>query len=253
LLPGVAAQSPPEGPYHLSLKRELILTGVGGLSLGLGTHLQNNLDRPLLRDLAVNDYVQINGFDRLGTNIGSSSSRLLSDYSRDAGILMSGFLIFGKEARHDVGKLAVLYTETMLITSGLTNLSKTAFHRTRPYVFAPDWEPDRPLDSGDRASFVSGHTSLAAAGSFFFARVFTDYYPESKLKPYVWGVAITVPALTGYLRVDAAKHFPSDVIAGYALGAAVGWLVPTLHKKAVLPQGLSLAPAAGGLYLGYTF
>lgn len=223
------------------------------MSLGLGTHLQNNLDRPLLRDLAVNDYVQINGFDRLGTNIGSSSSRLLSDYSRDAGILMSGFLIFGKEARHDVGKLAVLYTETMLITSGLTNLSKTAFHRTRPYVFAPDWEPDRPLDSGDRASFVSGHTSLAAAGSFFFARVFTDYYPESKLKPYVWGVAITVPALTGYLRVDAAKHFPSDVIAGYALGAAVGWLVPTLHKKAVLPQGLSLAPAAGGLYLGYTF
>ena len=31
------------------------------------------------------------------------------------------------------------------------------------------------------------------------------------------------------LRVAAGKHFPTDVVAGAALGSAVGWLVPTIH------------------------
>ncbi len=31
------------------------------------------------------------------------------------------------------------------------------------------------------------------------------------------------------LRVVAGKHFPTDVIAGAALGSGIGWLVPTIH------------------------
>lgn len=249
------AQSSSSGPYHLSLKRELMFGGAGGLALGLGTYFQNQLDadKPLLSELSLTAYKDVNAFDRLGTNIGSKRARLWSDLSRDAGIGIGSLLIFGRETRRDAGKLAILYTETMLLTSGLTNLTKASFRRSRPYVFAPDWDPDRPLKSGDRASFLSGHTSLAAAGSFFFATVFSDYYPESKLKRYVWGAAITIPALTGYLRVRAAKHFPTDVIAGYALGAGIGYLVPTLHKKDILPEGMTLAPAGGGVYLSYRF
>jgi len=166
---------------------------------------------------------------------------------------MGGLLLFGRETRRDAPKLAILYTETILLTSGVTNLIKASVGRARPYVYAPDWEPGRELTSGDRAAFVSGHTSLAAAGSFFFATVFKDYYPDSKLKPYVWGAAVTIPAVTGYLRVRAAKHFPSDVLAGYALGAGIGYLVPTLHKKNVLPEGMTIAPGGGGVYLDYWF
>jgi membrane-associated phospholipid phosphatase len=32
------------------------------------------------------------------------------------------------------------------------------------------------------------------------------------------------------LRVAAAKHFPTDVIAAAALGSGIGWLVPTIHR-----------------------
>lgn len=250
-----AQSSVQEGPYQLSLPRELILGGIGAGALGLGTYLQNQLDddRPLLRNLSITDYKEINGFDRLGTHIGSKRARLWSDQTRDAGIGIGSLLLFGKETRRDAPKLALLYTETMLLTSGVTNLIKTSVSRSRPYVYAPDWDPERPLSSGDRASFISGHTSLAAAGSFFFATVFKDYYPDSKLKRYVWGAAVTIPAVTGYLRVRAAKHFPTDVIAGYALGAGIGYLVPTLHKKNVLPKGMTIAPAGGGLYLDYRF
>jgi membrane-associated phospholipid phosphatase len=33
----------------------------------------------------------------------------------------------------------------------------------------------------------------------------------------------------GALRVAAAQHFPTDVVSGAALGAGIGWLVPTIH------------------------
>ena len=36
-------------------------------------------------------------------------------------------------------------------------------------------------------------------------------------------------ATTAALRVAAHRHFPTDVVAGAALGTAVGWVVPLLH------------------------
>ena len=248
----LSAQS---GPYDLRLDRELILGGAGALALGLGTYLQGRLDadRPLLADLSVNRYADVNAFDRLGTQNASTSARLLSDHVRDAGIGMGSLLFLHRDTRRDFGKLAVLYAETMALTTGLTNLIKVTAARPRPYTLADDWDDDRRLTSGDRASFLSGHTSTAAAGSFFFATVFSDYFPDSKLKRYVWGAAVTVPALTGYLRVRAAKHFPTDVLAGYALGAGLGYLVPTLHKRRILPRGMTISPTGTGLYAGLTF
>ena len=37
--------------------------------------------------------------------------------------------------------------------------------------------------------------------------------------------------MTAYLRVRAGKHFLTDVIAGYAVGATIGILVPHLHRN----------------------
>ena len=39
-----------------------------------------------------------------------------------------------------------------------------------------------------------------------------------------------LPAVTGYLRFKAGKHFPTDIIVGYGVGATIGYLVPELHK-----------------------
>ena len=57
--------------------------------------------------------------------------------------------------------------------------------------------------------------------------------------------AAVVPAITAYLRVKGGKHFYTDVITGYLVGAAVGLIVPELHKTdnrfstgmAMLPNG----------------
>jgi membrane-associated phospholipid phosphatase len=140
-------------------------------------------------------------------------------------------LLAGEKTRRDFGKIAVMYAEVALINLGLTDIIKSSALRPRPYVFDEDLDPETIITNGDRAAFLSGHTSGTAAGSFFFARVFSDYYPNSKLKPYVWGAAIALPALAGYLRIRAGRHYPSDVIAGYALGALVGYFIPVLHRK----------------------
>lgn len=53
----------------------------------------------------------------------------------------------------------------------------------------------------------------------------------------------TYADVTGVARVEAGKHFWTDVLAGAAVGAAVGLLVPVLHHNRTpgAPR-LSLAP-----------
>lgn len=53
-----------------------------------------------------------------------------------------------------------------------------------------------------------------------------------------------MPAAVAYYRIEAGKHFLTDNLVGYAVGATVGVLVPQLHKKAGHP-GLSLLPVQG--------
>ncbi|PHI18443.1 hypothetical protein CEQ90_18000 [Lewinellaceae bacterium SD302] len=225
-----------DGPYHISFGREVIFGGTAVVSGGLAIILQNNLDRnqPFLSELNVAAYEQINGFDRLGSIESMGNARKFSDYSLYTSVALPALLFTNERMRGDFTTIGLLYLESLTITAGLTSLSKSAFARPRPYVYGPEWNPEDPLKSGDRAAFVSGHTSLTATGAFFFARVLSDYYPDSKLKPYAWGLAVTLPALTGYLRVKGGRHYPTDVIGGYLLGAAVGYFVPVLHRKEIL-------------------
>jgi membrane-associated phospholipid phosphatase len=110
-----------------------------------------------------------------------------------------------------------------------------------------------------RKSFFSGHTSQTAAASFFFAKVITDYHPTLKpgLKAGLWIFAASIPAINGYLRVQAGKHFPTDVITGYIVGAATGWLIPQLHrtptsKAAKTNLGIGFIPTNTGMILNLT-
>ena len=41
---------------------------------------------------------------------------------------------------------------------------------------------------------------------------------------------MTAAATTGYLRYAAGRHYPTDILVGAAMGAFVGYLVPSLHE-----------------------
>jgi membrane-associated phospholipid phosphatase len=63
------------------------------------------------------------------------------------------------------------------------------------------------------------------------AKVYTDYHQIKGLKRIgIFTLAAIPPALVGYYRTEAGKHFKSDVITGFVSGAICGILVPEFHK-----------------------
>lgn len=238
------------GPYYLSLKREMLYSGSGLVGTVGAFYLSQRL--PYLTAGEV-EPPNLTRFDRMGLGNYSQTARNFSNQTLFSTLGLPVLFLAGKKSRRGISTIGFLYIETLLINQGVTDLVKVACLRPRPYLFEENFPGTTVLNSNDRSSFFSGHTSSAATASFFVARVFADYYPDSKLKPYVWGMAAALPALTGYLRIRAGRHYPSDVLAGYLVGGAVGYLIPTLHKKQLKGKNLSIAPGMGGVYLNYHF
>lgn len=238
------------GPYHLSIKREL---SYGAAALGLlggGQLLYQRVEPVALLGLR---RPRVPGFDRSAL-MGNSSADAAA--VADAGLLGSLSLplvaILQREDLREGVNLLIIAAETMAINQGLTDLMRSSIRRPRPYIYRVEVAtPEAQATARDRTSFPSPYTSNAAAAAFFFGRVYADYHPASKLRPFVWGVSAVLPALTAYLEYRGRQAFLSDVVVGYALGASVGYLVPALHRKPLANGRLSVIPSGGGLYLSY--
>lgn len=111
---------------------------------------------------------------------------------------------------------------------------------------------DRELpDESDSDSFPSKHTSAASVRATLTARNL-DYINMNKaLRRGLQGTVYTAAGLTAWARVEAERHFPSDVLFGYALGhfiAAVAndaFISPGYQGNAMI----SLIPERDGLSL----
>ena len=243
-------QPHPAGPYRLALKRELM---VGGLATGAAAtgYFLNHADDPIpYRSLTL---PAVPSFDRTALGRDAESAVTSSDvvaYGTLAAPLL--MLTDGRVAR-DAFTLGVMFAETMVLNQGVTDIIKAVVRRPRPYLYDANLPPDLEVTAYDRSSYLSNHTSTTAAAAFFAGRVFADYHPDSKLKPYVWAASATLPAVAGYLRVRGGQHFPSDVVAGYGLGAAIGYAIPLLHHRGEKTSNLSVVPTGTGILLTYHF
>ena len=90
-------------------------------------------------------------------------------------------------------------------------LLKPLIGRVRPFAFRPDLLLLVP-PPGD-ASFPSGHTAAA------FAVVFALRASGSPL----WRPGLVLAAVTAFSRLYLYVHWPTDILGGILLGAAVGW------------------------------
>lgn len=237
-------------PYQLDLKQEAIILGGAGALSGWAHLREARLDGLTTEELSVLNPANVNWFDRGATRQQNDDFRRLSDDILVSSAALPGLLLLNKRVRNKPLTLAVMLGETFLVTEGITKAGKVLFTRNRPLTYNEDISPGLRQNNDARQSFPSGHTSISAGMSFFTAKVFHDLYPDSKLRPFVWAGAALVPLATGYSRYRAGKHFPTDIIAGYAIGATVGVLIPEFHKTTDA-RGLRLDITGNGLGLVY--
>ena len=245
-------------PYKTSWGKDAVITG-GGIGLTvLGYYLITQKEDLTLAELAMRTRDKVPFFDR--GNAGYYSEKADKDSYKPFNASFAYpivLMLVNKNERQKVGQIAGLYLQTMSITGALFTLSAGAIHRSRPLVYAgSSASTDYRLSSNNQRSFFAGHTAATAAASFFAAKVYNDFNPDSKTKYVIWAVAAATPALVGYLRYKAGMHFLSDNLLGYAIGAASGILVPQLHKIKAM-QNVSITPQAGlkykGLAIAYNF
>ena len=216
--------------YELKKNNEIAYLGLGMGSIATSWYLERQvapLSKVEIGDLNANS---VNSFDRWATGQYSKGAKLLSEgliYGVSAIPLGVGLLANSKKGKWTIG---VMFIETMSITYGLTHVVKGVLPRTRPFMYNSSVDLEVKLTKKARNSFFSGHTSYAAAASFFTANVIGSITENETIKTIIWAGALTVPAVAGYLRMKAGKHFLTDVATGYLFGATVGYLIPQLHK-----------------------
>ncbi|OQX75475.1 MAG: hypothetical protein B6D64_11575 [Bacteroidetes bacterium 4484_276] len=248
-----------ENPYVRGFKHELpfIATGAGLLTTGFVLQAVNPTQPFTIPELDNLNRDDINPFDRPASYNYSPQAAKTSDIIRLGVLILPAIFLSNHHTRPNIGSLLVMGLEVGAITYGLTLTVKNIANRPRPYVYNTDVPVDERTNDISKKSFFSGHASFTASFSFFTAKVISDYHPNMKtgLKIAVWSTAAIIPAVTGYLRVESGKHFPTDVITGYAIGAFAGWIVPQLHKKKKRNVNYSLIPVmyrgAPGLYFRY--
>lgn len=98
---------------------------------------------------------------------------------------------------------------TIQFTDHVTGRLKTSVGRQRP-------------DGSGNTSFPSRHTSGATTASALASRNI-DYMHLTYNQRLAWKVtSYSFAGLTGWARVEGKKHYPSDVLAAYALGNFIG-------------------------------
>ncbi|MCX6249876.1 MAG: phosphatase PAP2 family protein [Bacteroidetes bacterium] len=193
----------------------------------------------------------------------SSDRSLYKKISDDGEIgifLLPSLLMIDKNIRKDWLHLLFMYVEGHTITFTFYNyspLGPTFVDRYRPVVYYTDLPHDVRVNNNSRNSFFSGHVGSCAYSTFFMAKVYCDYHPNTGAVKYLLYLAASVPPLViGYARIKSLDHFPSDVAVGFGLGAIIGIVVPALHKVPCskhLSLGMFDSPDGMGLTLRWKF
>jgi undecaprenyl-diphosphatase len=97
----------------------------------------------------------------------------------------------------------------------LSTFLKMGYNRPRPDLTA--------MSEQFTASFPSGHAMLSAVTFLTIGAVLARLAPSRGLKIFSIAGAVFLTLIVGFSRLYMGVHYPSDILAGWCLGAA--WAV----------------------------
>ena len=255
-----AQKSEKEHVYHVNwwLDGGITLAAMAGNYGGLSViNQRKGLDSAFVLSL---DAMDVNAFDRPATRVDpefAPRADELSDIGLSTAFVLPVLLAIDPKIRKDFGRIALLYLEAGFGAGTVYAWGAAIpFERIRPIAYNVNETLERRTNGYLRNSFYSGHVAQTAVATFFMAKVLSDYHPEWKSKRWLlYGSASLLPAGVAFMRYKAGKHFASDVIVGFGMGAALGILIPELHRNKP-DRKFSLRPASGninGLALHWKF
>ncbi|HVV33995.1 MAG TPA: phosphatase PAP2 family protein [Vitreimonas sp.] len=135
-------------------------------------------------------------------------------------VLATGYLLISRKFADAWVLLGAVLGATAL-SEGL----KLGYARPRPDLVAHAVETMG-------ASFPSGHATLSAAAYLTIGALLARGQEKRRVKTYIHVTAVLIALLIGVSRVYLGVHWPTDVLAGWCLGAAwsiacvtlAGWL-----------------------------
>jgi membrane-associated phospholipid phosphatase len=168
-----------------------------------------------------------------GTVAGYGVSALAASGGGPAGDCQVGF--FGRLAA-GLGAQAA--------TSGMTELIKNGTDRERP-------------DGSNRDSFVSGHAASVGLAATLAGRNLERTVAPARTSAWMRGGLAALATGTAWARVEGGRHYPSDVLAGIALGH----FIAAFTNDALLGRATGAVPDValwsashgGGVSLHWTF
>jgi membrane-associated phospholipid phosphatase len=125
------------------------------------------------------------------------------------------------------------------VTGNVTSFLKDETERTRP-------------DGSNDRSFPSAHASISSAFATLASRNLDSLPISSRNRTLLHVGFSTLAAGTAWARVEAKRHFPADVLAGYALGHFFSAFFNDAFLGLDKPSNfmLSVEPSKNGVAIG---
>lgn len=198
----------PGNALGLVLTAQLVVLAAAGWVFGtlvlsvLGGGDAARLDLPAVRYLAEHRAGWLTTAMRATTTMGSSVS------------LLPAVLVVGMASYRRARSWAAL-AQLLVVMGGavaLYQLVKVLVARPRPDV-------SLMAASASGYAFPSGHTTQTTAVAISAALLLASWTRRWPRKVTIWAAAVLLCLAVGFSRVYLGVHWPTDVLAGYALGA----------------------------------
>lgn len=107
---------------------------------------------------------------------------------------------------------AILVAVSAISGTMLSNVLKSIFDRPRPDITA--------ITEYGVGSFPSGHSTASAVVYLTLGMLLAKAAEQRRMKVFYIGAAVLLTGLVGVSRLYLGVHYPTDVAAGWSIGAA---------------------------------